>query len=136
MPIGERAGRVAWYAGDAAFLVAVLAIIAGIVAMHSFGSGQQSGIAVKAVQAAATADHAPCDDHCTGHDPGDRPSHPAATVCLAIVASCGIALARLTATGRNTDWSEILARVRSTRLQLKQVRLTAPSPNVLCVLRT
>lgn len=135
MPIGERAGRVAWYAGDAAFLVAVLAIIAGIVAMHSFGSGQQSGIAVKAVQAAATADHAPCDDPCTGHDPGDRPLHPA-TVCLAIAATGGTALARQTATGRTPDRPEILARARSAGLQLTQVRLTAPSPNVLCVLRT
>lgn len=135
MPIGERTGRASWFAGDAALLIAVLAVIAGIVAMHSFGSGHQSGIAVMAMQAAAT-DHAPCDDDCTRHDPGDHPSHPAATVCLAVVATCGVALAGFTASGRATDGSEILSRVRSTSLQLTQVRLTAPSPDELCVLRT
>lgn len=136
MPIGERAGRVTCYPGDAALLLAVLGIIAGIVAMHSLGSGQQSGIAVRAAHAAATDGHAPCGDQCTGHDPADLPAHPAATICLAIVATCGVALAGLSATGRTTYWSEILARVRSTSLHLTQVRLTAPSPDVLCVLRT
>ena len=140
-------------------LLAVLAIIAGIVTMHSLTVGhlpltragaadvapatpleQPTHGAAPTMAAGASLDGAhlagpsSCAE-CTGHLPAPA-SHSAAKMCLAVMATLGVALARRVAVRRGRSDGKFWIGVRSRALEITQALPLRPSPTVLCVLRT